>query len=132
SVIRPPPTEPHMPLYWLCYRHNNQISVVIEAGAPSAGPGIGSGPKRLGPFVPFALPSQIVPTNSAIFWMPFDKPGIDGNDVPKPDVPKPRRSINPSSHHPEMSKSCSLFTTTASKDTPHNKPQKPQSRATFQ
>jgi len=22
-----------MPLYWLCYRHNNQISVVIEAGA---------------------------------------------------------------------------------------------------
>jgi len=23
----------HMPLYWLCYRHNNQISVVIEPGA---------------------------------------------------------------------------------------------------
>jgi hypothetical protein len=22
-----------MPLYWLCYRHNNQISVVIEPGA---------------------------------------------------------------------------------------------------
>jgi hypothetical protein len=22
-----------MPLYWRCYRHNNQISVVIEAGA---------------------------------------------------------------------------------------------------
>jgi hypothetical protein len=21
-----------MPLYWLCYRHNNQISVVIEPG----------------------------------------------------------------------------------------------------
>jgi len=23
----------HMPLYWLCYCHNNQISVVIEPGA---------------------------------------------------------------------------------------------------
>jgi len=23
-----------MLLYWLCYRHNNQISVVIEPGAP--------------------------------------------------------------------------------------------------
>src|SRR5262249_21906458 len=23
-----------MPLYWLCYRHNNQISVVIEPEAP--------------------------------------------------------------------------------------------------
>jgi len=23
----------HMPLYWLCYRHNNQMSVVIEPGA---------------------------------------------------------------------------------------------------
>ena len=22
-----------MPFYWLCYRHNNQISVVIEPGA---------------------------------------------------------------------------------------------------
>jgi hypothetical protein len=22
--------SPAMPLYWLCYRHNNQISVVIE------------------------------------------------------------------------------------------------------
>jgi hypothetical protein len=22
-----------MPLYWLCHRHNNQISVVIEPGA---------------------------------------------------------------------------------------------------
>jgi hypothetical protein len=22
-----------MPLYWLCYRHNNQISLVIEPGA---------------------------------------------------------------------------------------------------
>jgi hypothetical protein len=22
-----------MPLYWLCYRHNNNISVVIEPGA---------------------------------------------------------------------------------------------------
>jgi len=22
-----------MPLYWLCYRHNNQVSVVIELGA---------------------------------------------------------------------------------------------------
>jgi hypothetical protein len=22
-----------MPLYWLCYHHNNQISVVIERGA---------------------------------------------------------------------------------------------------
>jgi len=22
-----------MPLYWLCYRHNNQISIVIELGA---------------------------------------------------------------------------------------------------
>jgi hypothetical protein len=22
-----------MPLYWLCYRHNNSISVVIEPGA---------------------------------------------------------------------------------------------------
>ena len=22
-----------MPLYWLCYRHHNQISVVIEPGA---------------------------------------------------------------------------------------------------
>jgi len=22
-----------MPLYWLCYRHNDQISVVIEPGA---------------------------------------------------------------------------------------------------
>jgi hypothetical protein len=22
----------HMPLYWLCYRHNNHISVVIEPG----------------------------------------------------------------------------------------------------
>jgi hypothetical protein len=22
-----------MPLYWLCYRHNNQISVVVEPGA---------------------------------------------------------------------------------------------------
>jgi hypothetical protein len=22
-----------MPLYWLCYRHNNRISVVIEPGA---------------------------------------------------------------------------------------------------
>ena len=22
-----------MPLYWLCYRHNNEISVVIEPGA---------------------------------------------------------------------------------------------------
>ena len=22
-----------MPLYWLCYRHNNQIAVVIEPGA---------------------------------------------------------------------------------------------------
>jgi hypothetical protein len=22
-----------MPLYWLCYRHNNQISVVIEPAA---------------------------------------------------------------------------------------------------
>jgi hypothetical protein len=22
-----------MPLYWLCYRHSNQISVVIEPGA---------------------------------------------------------------------------------------------------
>jgi hypothetical protein len=22
-----------MPLYWLCYRHNNRISVVIELGA---------------------------------------------------------------------------------------------------
>jgi len=22
-----------MPLYWLCYRHNNQVSVVIEPGA---------------------------------------------------------------------------------------------------
>jgi hypothetical protein len=22
-----------MPLYWLCYRHNNQVSVVIERGA---------------------------------------------------------------------------------------------------
>ena len=22
-----------MPLYWLCYRHNNQISVVIEPGS---------------------------------------------------------------------------------------------------
>jgi hypothetical protein len=22
-----------MPLYWLCYQHNNQISVVIELGA---------------------------------------------------------------------------------------------------
>jgi diadenosine tetraphosphate (Ap4A) HIT family hydrolase len=22
-----------MPIYWLCYRHNNQISVVIEPGA---------------------------------------------------------------------------------------------------
>jgi len=22
-----------VPLYWLCYRHNNQISVVIEPGA---------------------------------------------------------------------------------------------------
>jgi hypothetical protein len=22
-----------MPLYWLCYRHNNQISVVIQPGA---------------------------------------------------------------------------------------------------
>jgi hypothetical protein len=22
-----------MPLYWLCYRHNNQISVLIEPGA---------------------------------------------------------------------------------------------------
>ena len=21
-----------MPLYWLCYRHNNQVSVVIEPG----------------------------------------------------------------------------------------------------
>jgi hypothetical protein len=25
--------EALMPLYWLCYRHNNQISVVIEPGA---------------------------------------------------------------------------------------------------
>jgi hypothetical protein len=23
----------HMPLYWLCYRHNTHISVVIEPGA---------------------------------------------------------------------------------------------------
>ena len=23
-------SEAYMPLYWLCYRHNNQISVVIE------------------------------------------------------------------------------------------------------
>jgi hypothetical protein len=23
-----------MPIYWVCYRHNNQISVVIEPGAP--------------------------------------------------------------------------------------------------
>jgi hypothetical protein len=23
----------HMPLYWLCYRHNDQIFVVIEPGA---------------------------------------------------------------------------------------------------
>jgi len=23
----------HMPLHWLCYRHNNQISVVIEPGS---------------------------------------------------------------------------------------------------
>jgi hypothetical protein len=22
-----------MPLFWLCYRHNNQVSVVIEPGA---------------------------------------------------------------------------------------------------
>jgi hypothetical protein len=22
-----------MPLYWLCYQHNNQISVIIEPGA---------------------------------------------------------------------------------------------------
>jgi hypothetical protein len=22
-----------MPLYWLCYRHNNQVKVVIELGA---------------------------------------------------------------------------------------------------
>ena len=29
----------HMPLYWLCYRHNNQISVVIEPAPP----------RRLGP-----------------------------------------------------------------------------------
>jgi hypothetical protein len=26
-------TALHMSLYWLCYRHNNQISVVIEPGA---------------------------------------------------------------------------------------------------
>jgi hypothetical protein len=30
-----PPRRPAMPLYWLCYRHNNQISVVIEPGASS-------------------------------------------------------------------------------------------------
>jgi hypothetical protein len=30
---RPNSAESPMPLYWLCYRHNNQISVVIEPGA---------------------------------------------------------------------------------------------------
>ena len=28
-----------MPLNWLCYRHNNQISVVIEPGASTFMPG---------------------------------------------------------------------------------------------
>src|SRR5262245_28907495 len=32
AVHRPTPSIA-MPLYWLCYRHNNQISVVIEPGA---------------------------------------------------------------------------------------------------
>src|SRR5262249_18524124 len=27
------PAATNMPLYWLCYRHDNQISVVIEPGA---------------------------------------------------------------------------------------------------
>jgi hypothetical protein len=27
------PGRPSMPLYWLCYRHHNQVSVVIEPGA---------------------------------------------------------------------------------------------------
>ena len=27
-----------MTLYWLCYRHNNQISVVIEPGASPTSP----------------------------------------------------------------------------------------------
>src|SRR5215831_4240074 len=30
KAVISPTTEPHMPLYWLCHRHNNQISVVIE------------------------------------------------------------------------------------------------------
>ncbi len=31
-------TELHMPLYWLVYRHNNQISVVIEPAAARGWP----------------------------------------------------------------------------------------------
>ena len=31
SANRQPSAD--MPLYWLCYQHNNQISVVIEPGA---------------------------------------------------------------------------------------------------
>ena len=30
---RPMECKRFMPLYWLCYRHNNQISVVIEPAA---------------------------------------------------------------------------------------------------
>jgi hypothetical protein len=44
-----------MPLYWLCYRHNNQISVVIEPGAsiiharkPRCSAAIGLGPQEVG------------------------------------------------------------------------------------
>jgi len=116
-----------MPLYWLVYRHNNSIFVVIEPGASiihdnvpsSAGLAIGSGPKRLLPFVPLALPSQIIPTNSAIGPICLHK--FICMTCTAHISKRMGRNINPSSHHPEMSKSCSLFVATASQDTVHNK-----------
>ena len=32
-----------MPLYWLCYRHNNQVSVVIEPGTSLVHARMGAG-----------------------------------------------------------------------------------------
>jgi len=45
-----------MPLYWLCYRHNNQISVVIEPGFSVAS--LGMGQVQSGYFLLFLLRYQ--------------------------------------------------------------------------
>jgi hypothetical protein len=87
-----------MPLYWLVYRHNNSISIVIEPGAspihaskPSSCP-----PMVLGPSVAVAdlvahddIQGQIAPFDY-IFWGVKDRTGIAVTACTR-DTKKPRR-----------------------------------------